>query len=87
MVDAIQVELPSRLTVSLVPDGWISTSKMAIASVTADFIDHNWALRNVQLTFNDIESLFISYFQSQFRMIGQGSTTGSPGSDTCRGRS
>jgi hypothetical protein len=46
--------------VSLALDGWTSRNKLAITSVIADYMDRNWALREVQLAFNQVDSPFFS---------------------------
>jgi len=49
-------------------------------------MDHNWALREVQLAFDDVDRLFGSRFESQLMMIGQGPTYWSKVSRTFEGR-
>jgi hypothetical protein len=73
-VDEIKKQLPLRKKVSLTIDGWTSTNKLAIPSVIAHSMDRNWALREVQLAFNEVVSAFFSYFKSSLRITGQGST-------------
>jgi len=63
-VDAIKKQLPLRNEVSLALDGWTSTNKLAITSVIAYYMDRNWALREVQLAFNEVNRLFGSRFES-----------------------
>ena len=63
-VDAIKKQLPLRNKVSLALDGWTSTNKLAITSVIAYYMDRNWALREVQLAFDEVNHLFISRFES-----------------------
>jgi len=63
-VDAIQNQLPSRNEVSLALNGWTSTNKLAITSVIAYYMDRNWALREVQLAFNEVDYHFFSYYES-----------------------
>jgi len=63
-VDAIKKQLLSRNTVSIALDGWTSTNKLAIMSVIAYSIDRNWALREVQLTFDEVDRLFFFNFES-----------------------
>jgi hypothetical protein len=63
-VDAIKKQLPLRNTVNLALDGWTSTNKLAITSVIAYYMDRNWALREVQLAFDDVNRLFCSHFES-----------------------
>jgi len=63
-VDAIRKQLPLRNKVSLALDGWTSTNTLAITSVMAYYMDQNWALREVQLAFDDIDRLFCSRFES-----------------------
>jgi len=63
-VDAIKKQLPTKNKVSLALDGWTSTTKLAITSVIAYYIDHNLAMREVQLAFDEVSSLFFFYFNS-----------------------
>jgi len=63
-VDAIEKQLPTRNKVSLALDGWTSTNRLAITSVIAYYMDRNWAMREVQLAFDEVNSLFFSYFNS-----------------------
>ena len=63
-VDAIKKQLPLRNKVSLALDAWTSMNKLAITSIIAYYIDRNWALREVQLAFNEVNRLFISRFES-----------------------
>ena len=63
-VDAIKKQLPLRNKVSLALDGWTSTNKLAIMSVITYDIDPNWALREVQLAFDEFDRLFCSRFES-----------------------
>jgi len=63
-VDAIMNQLPSRNKVSLALDRWTSMNKLSITSVIASNIDRNWALREVQLKFNEVDCLLFSGFES-----------------------
>jgi len=63
-VDAIKMQLPLRNKVSFALDGWTSMNKLAITSVIAYYMDRNWALREVQLAFDEVNLLFISRFES-----------------------
>jgi hypothetical protein len=63
-VDAIKKQLPIRNKVSLALDGWTSTNNLAITSVIAYYMDRNWALREVQLAFDEVDRLFCSCFES-----------------------
>jgi len=63
-VDAIKKQLPIRNKVSLALDGWTSTNTLAIMSVIACYMDRNWALREVQLAFDEVDCLFGSRFES-----------------------
>jgi len=63
-VDAIKKQLPLRNKVILALDGWTSTNKVTITSVIAYYMDRNWALREVQLVFNEVDRLFCSRFES-----------------------
>jgi len=63
-VDTIKKQLPIRNKVSLALDGWISTNKLAITSVIVYCMNRNWALREVQLAFDEVDRLFCSRFES-----------------------
>jgi len=63
-VEAIKKQLLIRNKVSLALDGWTSTNKLAITSVIAYYMDRNWALREVQLAFDDGDRLLGSRFES-----------------------
>ena len=63
-VDAIKKQLPIQNKVSLALDGWTSTNKLAITSVFTYYIDRNWALREVQLAFDEVDRLLCSCFES-----------------------
>ena len=63
-VDAIKKQLPLRNKVSSALAGWTSTNQLAITSVIAYHMDRNWALGEVQLTFDEVYRLFCSRFQS-----------------------
>jgi hypothetical protein len=84
-VDAIKKQLPIRNKVSLALDGWTSTNKLAITSVIAYNMDRNWALREVQHTFDEVNRLFCARFESKLRMIGEGPTYWSKASRTFQG--
>jgi len=73
-MDAIKKQLPYRNKVSLALDGWTPTNKLAITSVIAYHMDRNWALGEVQLTFDEVDRQIFSRFESWLRMIGQGTT-------------
>jgi len=63
-VDAIKKQLPSRNKVCLSLDGWTSTNKLAITLVIAYYMDQNWTLREVQLTFDEVDRLLFSRFKN-----------------------
>jgi len=63
-VDAIKKQLPRQNKVNLALDGWTSTNKLAITSVIAYYIYRYWALREIQVTFDEVNRLFISRFES-----------------------
>ena len=86
-VDAIKKQLPSRNKVSLALDRWTSMNRLAIMSVIVHYKDQNWALREVQLAFNEVDSPFFSYFKIPLRITGQESTYGSTASRTFEGLS
>jgi hypothetical protein len=57
-----QFRLPNKDSLAL--DGGESTYKLAITSVIIYYRDRNWALREVQLAFNEVGLLFCSSFES-----------------------
>ena len=63
-VDAIKKQLPSQNKVSLALDGWTSTNKLVIMSVVAYYINQHWALREVQLAFDEVNRTLFSRFKS-----------------------
>jgi len=63
-VDGIKKQLPSRDKVGLALDWLTSLNKLAITSVIAYYMDRNWALRGVQLAFDEVDRLFFSPFAS-----------------------
>jgi hypothetical protein len=63
-VDAIKKQLPIRNKVSLALDWWTSTNIVAITLVIAYYMDQNWALREVQLAFDEVNRLFCSRLES-----------------------
>ena len=85
-VDAIKAHLPSRNKVSLALDGWTSPNKPTITLVNAYYMDRNWALGEVQLTFEEVDSLILSHFESQLMMIAQGPSCWINTSRTFEGR-
>jgi hypothetical protein len=54
-VDAIKKQLATRNKVSLPVDGWTSTNNLAKISVIANFMDRNWAMRDIQLAFDEVD--------------------------------
>jgi hypothetical protein len=54
-------------------DGWTLTNKLALMLDIAYYMNQNWVLRNMQLELDVVDSPFVSYFESSFRIIGQGS--------------
>jgi len=86
-VDAMKKQLPSRNKVCLALEGWTLTNKLAVTSVIAYYMDRNWALRDVQLAFDEVDSPFFSYFESSLRITGQGSAYGTTASWTFEGSS
>jgi len=69
-VDAIKKQLPSTNKVSLALDGWTSTNKLAITSVIVHYMNRNWALREIQLALDEVDSPIFSYFESSLRITG-----------------
>ena len=63
-MDAIKKQLLSQNEVSLALDGWTSMNKVAIRSVIAYYMDRNWALREVQLAFDNVDLLFFSRLEN-----------------------
>jgi hypothetical protein len=86
-VDAIKKELSSRSKVSLALDGGTLTNKLAITSEIAYYMDQNWALRKVQLAFNEIDIPFMSFFESSLRITDQGSAYRSTANQILEGSS
>jgi len=82
IVDAIKKQLLSWKEVGLALDGWTPTNKLRIMSVIAYYMDRNWALREVQLAFDEVDSLFIYRFESWLKVIGQEPTYGNKASCT-----
>ena len=62
-VHGIKKQLPSPNEVSLAYDGWTSTNTLGIGSVIDYYMDRNWALREVQLAFDEVDHLFFSTFE------------------------
>ena len=58
------MQLPTRNEVSSTLGGWTSTNKLAITSVIEYYMDKNWAMQEVQLAFDEVNSLFFFYFNS-----------------------
>jgi len=85
-VDPIMKQLPSRNEVSFALDRWTSLNKLAITWVIAYYMDSNWALHEVQLTFDEVDRLFISPFESYLRMICAGPTYWNKAIRTFEGR-
>jgi len=63
-VDAIKKQLPSRNKVNLALDRWTSPNKLATTSVIAYYMDLNWALREIELAFDEVDRLFFSCLES-----------------------
>jgi hypothetical protein len=63
-VDVFKKQLRLRNEVGLALDGWTSTNKLAITSVITYYMDLFWALRKVQLAFDEVNRLFCSRFKS-----------------------
>jgi hypothetical protein len=63
-VDAIKKQLPIRNKVSLALDESTSTNKLPITSVNANYMDRNWALHEVHLTFDEVDHLFCFHFET-----------------------
>jgi len=63
-IHAIKMQLRSGNNVSLALDWCTSMNELAITSVIAYYMDRNWALRDVQLTFDEVDRLFFSCFET-----------------------
>jgi len=63
-VDAIEQHLVSRKQVSLALDGGKSRNKLTTSSVIAYRVDRQWPLLEVQLTYDEVDHLFLSRFES-----------------------
>jgi hypothetical protein len=63
-VDAIKKQLPVRNKVTLAVDVWTSTNKFATTSVITYYMDRSWALHEVQLALDEVDSLLFSPFES-----------------------
>jgi len=84
-VDAIRKQLLSQNKVSLALGRWTSTNTLAIMLVPASNMDRNWALQEIQLAIDEVDSPFFSFFERRLRMIGQRSTFWSRDSSTFEG--
>jgi hypothetical protein len=62
-VDAIKKQLLSRNKVRLALVRWTSTNKLAKTSGISYYMDHNWALCEVQLAYDMIDHQFFSTFE------------------------
>jgi len=78
-------QFPTRNKVSLALNRWTATNKLALMSVIAYYMDQDWAMWEVQLAFDDVNSLFFFHSNNQIRIIGQGSTYWSKASHTFKG--
>jgi hypothetical protein len=63
-VDAIWKQLPLKNQRGLALNGWTSMNKLAITSVIAYCMDRNRALRETQLSLDEVDHLFFSCFES-----------------------
>jgi len=63
-VNAINEQLLSRNKVSLALDGWTSPNKLAMMSIIVDYIDRIWALREVQICFDEVDCRLFTRFES-----------------------
>jgi len=84
-VDAIMKQLLSWTKVRFPLEWLTSMNKLAITWVCAYCMDRHWAVREVQLAFDDIDRLFFSSFDTWWRMIGEGPTYWSKASWTFEG--
>jgi hypothetical protein len=65
--------------------GWTSTNTLALTSVIAYHINHNWALHEILRAFNEVDSPFFGSFDITLQFTGQGSTPWSTASRTFAG--
>jgi hypothetical protein len=61
---AIKKQLLLRNKVSLALDRWTSMNKLVVMLVIAYNMDRNWALREDQLAFDEVDHLFCSHLES-----------------------
>jgi len=86
-VHAIKKQLSSRNKESLALHRWTSANKLAIRSVITYYMDWNWALWEVQLVFDEVNSWSFFYFESSLPIRDQESTYTSKASHTFEWRS
>jgi len=84
-MDPIKKQLQSPNKVDLALDGWTSTSKLAITSVIAQYVNRNQPLCEVQVAFGEVDCQCFSAFESSLRMISQGPAYWSKTSRTFEG--
>jgi len=56
-VYGIEKQLPPRNHVGLALDWWTSTKRLALTSVIGHYMNRKWDLRQLQLTFDEVDSL------------------------------
>jgi hypothetical protein len=79
-VDSINNQLLSENLDNLLLDGWTSMYKLAITALIAYGMDRDWASREGQLAFGDVEHLSFSTLENYSKMIDQMPSDGSKAS-------
>jgi hypothetical protein len=73
-MDVIKTHLPSQNKASLALDRWPSKHTSAMPLVIAKYMDQNWALREVQWAFAEVDSPFDCNIQRSLRITRQWAT-------------
>jgi len=63
-MNAMKTQLPSQKKVSLALVGWTSMNRLAVISLIAYYLNQNWALREVQFAFDEVNRQFFCAFES-----------------------
>lgn len=74
MVDAIEMPLPTKNSVSFAVDGWTSTNKLASTSDIACYMNPNLVFQDMPLAFDKVNIQLLSYFNSTVSITGLRST-------------
>jgi len=62
-METIMKQLPLQNNDRLGWDGWTSTDKLAITSVIVYYMEGHWALREVEIAFDQVDCLFVFLFR------------------------